>query len=119
MLQLNETQSPASVSSLLKTYLQSLPEPIIPTKSFDDFLEIGSRLKYNQSNDLHRLKQLIENTVPTINYAVLAYLCSFLKKLTDHAHTTKMDTDNLAVVFGSNLIRPEEELDLNMIKGHK
>jgi len=30
-----------------------------------------------------------------------------------------MDTDNLAVVFGNNLIRPAEELDLNMIKGHK
>jgi hypothetical protein len=111
--------SPATISSLLKIYLQSLPEPIIPTKSFDDFLEIGSRFKYNQTNDLSRLKQLIEANLSIINYAILAYLCLFLKKITDHVERTKMDTDNLAVVFGNNLIRPAEELDLNMIKGHR
>jgi hypothetical protein len=30
-----------------------------------------------------------------------------------------MDTENLAIAFGSNLIRASEELDMNMIKGHK
>ncbi len=61
----------------------------------------------------------MEINLSKINYAVLAYLCLFLKKLTDHVQITKMDTDNLAVVFGNNLIRPPEELDLNMIRGHK
>ena len=111
--------SPATISSLLKNYLQALPEPIIPTQNFDDYLEIGSRFKYHQSNDLHRLKQLLETTLKPMNYAVLAYLCLFLKKITDHAERTKMDTENLAVVFGNNLIRPAEELDLNMVKGHR
>ncbi len=118
-IELKNSYSPPIISSLLKIYLQSLPEPIIPIKYFDDFLEIGSRLKYSQTNDLNRLKQLIESNLSNINYAILAYLCLFLKKLTDHVQITKMDTDNLAVVFGNNLIRPGEELDLNMIKGHK
>ncbi len=118
-IELKSCYSSATISSLLKIYLQSLPEPIIPTKYFDDFLEIGSRLKYNQTNDINRLKQLIEINISNINYAILAYLCLFLKKITDHVQITKMDTDNLAVVFGNNLIRPAEELDLNMIKGHK
>jgi hypothetical protein len=61
----------------------------------------------------------MEINLSKINHAVLAYLCLFLRKLTDHVHITKMDTDNLAVVFGNNLIRPVEELDLNVIKGHK
>ncbi|CAF1117700.1 unnamed protein product [Adineta steineri] len=117
-IELKQCYSPATISSLLKIYLQSLPESIIPTKCFDDFLEIGSRFKYNQTNDLNRLKQLIETNLSNINYATLAYLCLFLKKLTDHVEITKMDTDNLAVVFGNNLIRPVEDLDLNMIKGH-
>ncbi|CAF2227618.1 unnamed protein product [Rotaria magnacalcarata] len=117
-IELKSSYSPATISSLLKNYLQSLPEPIIPTKCFDEFLEIGSRLKYNQTNDLNRLKQLIETNLSNINYATLAYLCLFLKRLTDHVQTTKMDSDNLAVVFGSNLIRPAEELDLYMFKGH-
>ena len=119
VVDLKTSYSPATISSLLKTYLQSLPEPIIPTKYFDEFLEIGSRFKYNQTSDLHRLKQLMEGNLSTTSYATLAYLCLFLKKLTDHVQVTKMDTDNLAVVFGNNLIRPAEELDLNMIKGHK
>jgi hypothetical protein len=114
-----KTYSPATISSLLKIYLQSLPEPIIPTKYFDEFLELGSRFKYNQNNDLDSLKQLMEETLSKVNHAVLAYLCLFLKKLTDHVQITKMDTDNLAVVFGNNLIRPAEELDLDVIKGNK
>jgi len=80
---------------------------------------MGSRFKYNQTNDLENLKQLIEAALSNINYALLAYLCIFLKKLTEYAHETKMDTENLAIAFGSNLIRASEELDMNMIKGHK
>lgn len=113
------THSPATISSLLKIYLQALPEPIIPTQYFDDYLELGSRFKYNQNNDLNRLKQLFEKTLRPMSHAVLAYLCLFLKKLTEHAEQTKMDTENLAVVFGNNLIRPAEQLDLNMVKGHR
>ncbi|CAF0873127.1 unnamed protein product [Adineta steineri] len=118
IIDLNNSYSPATISSLLKIYLHSLPEPIIPIKNFDEFFEIGSRFKYNQTNDIDRLKQLIGKTLSGINYAVLAYLSLFLKKLTQYAHETKMDADNLAVTFGSNLIRPSEDLDLNMIKGH-
>jgi hypothetical protein len=119
-IELNNSYSPATISSLLKIYLQSLPEPIIPIKCFDEFLEIGSRFKYNnQTDSIKRLKQLIETILPKLNYAILAYLCGFLKKLTEHVQETKMDSDNLAVTFGNNLIRPSEELDLNMIKGHK
>ncbi|CAF0914469.1 unnamed protein product [Rotaria sp. Silwood1] len=117
-VELKACYSPATISSLLKTYLQSLPEPIIPIHCFDEFLAIGSRFKYSQTNDLYRLKQLIETNLTNINHAILAYLCIFLKKVTDHAQITKMDTDNLAVVFGNNLIRPAEDLDLNMLKGH-
>jgi SLIT-ROBO Rho GTPase activating protein len=119
MIELNNSYSPATISSLLKIYLQSLPEPIIPIQYFDEFLEIGSRFKYNQTDSVKRLKLLIDTRLANLNYALLAYLCIFLKKLTEHAHETKMDTDNLAVTFGNNLIRPSEELDLNMIKGHK
>ncbi|CAF1260883.1 unnamed protein product [Rotaria sordida] len=118
LVELKSSYSPATISSLLKTYLQSLPEPIIPIKYFDEFLEIGSRFKYNQTNDLYRLKQLIEINLTNIHHAILAYLCLFLKKITDHAQITKMDTDNLAVVFGNNLIRPADDLDLNILKGH-
>lgn len=117
-VEFDPTCSPATVSSLLKIYLQSLPEPIIPMKNFDSFLEIGSRFKYQRTSDLDPLKNLIETTLPRINYSLLAYLCVFLKKLTEYAHETKMDTENFAITFGSNLIRASEELDMNMIKGH-
>lgn len=86
---------------------------------FDEFLQIGSKLKYNENDDLDRLKHLIEHSLNEIHYAVLSYLCQFLKKLTEFEHRTKMDTENLALTFGNNLIRSNEESDLNLIKGHK
>ncbi|CAF0739032.1 unnamed protein product [Didymodactylos carnosus] len=120
-VRLDETYAPATVSSLLKIYLQSLPEPIIPNLDFDNFLEIGCRFKYPNENErdekISRLKQAILN-LPKINYHVLKYLCLFMKKISDQSAVNKMDTENLAVVFGSNIIRPPEKLDLNMIKGH-
>ena len=118
-VELNTSFSPATISSLLKHFLQSLPEPIIPTKHFDEFLAIGSRLKYQQGNESKQLKALIESTLPPMNYATLAYLSLFLKKITDHVEQTKMDTENLAVVFGNNLIRQPTDCDLNMIRGHR
>ena len=118
-VEFKDSYSAATIASLLKIYLQSLPEPIIPTRYFDDFLEIGSRFKYNQTSHLSDLKQLIERNLSSINYTVLSYLCLFLKKIVDHVETTKMDTNSLAVVFGNNLIRPVQEHDLNIIRGHR
>jgi hypothetical protein len=46
------------------------------------------------------------------------YLCLFIKKLIEYVQETKMDTENFVIVFGSNLIRTSEELDIHMIKGH-
>lgn len=116
---MNNAYSPATLASLLKIYLQSLPEPIIPMKHFDDFLEIGTRFKYNQTSDLDNLKQHVKTSLSKTNYALLAYLCLFLRKLTEYSQETKMDTENLAIAFGSNIIRASEELDMNMIKGHR
>ena len=118
-IEFNETHSLTTISSVLKLYLQSLPEPIIPSGYFYEFFEIGSRLKYNQIKELPFLKSRIDETLPPINHATLGYLCSFLKKLSFHADQTKMDTENLAIIFGSSLIRSDESLDINMVKGHK
>ena len=118
-IELNNSYSPATIASLLKIYLQSLPEPIIPMKHFDDFLEVGTRFKYNQTSDLDTLKHLVESSLSKINHALLAYLCLFLRKLTEYVQETKMDTENLAIAFGSNIIRASEDLDMNMIKGHR
>ena len=118
-IEFNDQYSPATISSLLKVYLQSLPEPLIPSKNFEEFFQIGSSLKYNQTNQIHCLKQLISRTLSKTNYALLGYLCLFLKRLSQYANETKMDTENLALTFGNNLIRPSEELDLTMIKGYK
>lgn len=116
-MELDDSQSPATIASLLKIYLQALPEPIIPMKYFDDFLEIGTRFKYDPTKELDHLKHHVKASLPKINYGLLAYLCLFLRKLTEYAQETKMDTENLAIAFGSNLIRASDDLDMNMIKG--
>lgn len=118
-IELNSSYSPATISSLLKNYLQLLPEPIIPRSSFDDFLKIGSDLKLNQLEDLEPLKKLIQDRLSPMYYALLSYLCLFLKRLSEFESETKMDVDNLAVTFGTNLIRTWETENLNVIKEHR
>lgn len=39
---------------------------------------------------------------------LLSYLCKFLKEVSDHSITNRMNTHNLSVVFTPNIVRSEE-----------
>jgi len=54
------------------------------------------------------VKQLISQ-LPAANKRLLADLLLFLQNLTQYANVTKMGSQNLAIVFGPNLIRPRED----------
>jgi len=47
--------------------------------------------------------------LPKPHLVLLIYLLKFLLHMTQYSETTKMDSNNLAIVFASNIIRPEEE----------
>ncbi|XP_077162186.1 rho GTPase-activating protein 25 isoform X2 [Paroedura picta] len=97
-----------TVASLFKLYLRELPEPVIPWTQYEDFLLCGQLLTADEAKGCQQLtKQL--SVLPRDNYNLLSYICRFLYEIQQNASTNKMSVENLATVFGVNLIRPKVE----------
>lgn len=98
-----------TVGSLLKTYLRELPESLVPPNLYQRAMNFAMRYAEANSDEMRAsevtgLSKLLEE-LPDVNYATLAYLCRFLHRLAANSEKTKMDTHNLSLVFGPNLIR--------------
>lgn len=98
-----------TVASLLKTYLRELPESLIPPSFYQRAMNFS--LRYSEANsDELRMKELtglsdLLRELPKSSHATLAYICQFLHNLAASSENTKMDSHNLSLVFGPNLIR--------------
>lgn len=75
------------LSSLLKTYFRRLPDSLITTEKYKQFIETN-RLPDPQSR-LVALKQLIK-TLPDYNYETLKYLAIHLRKVAEHGEMNKV-----------------------------
>uniref|UniRef100_A0A8C1ILP4 Rho GTPase-activating protein 24 n=1 Tax=Cyprinus carpio TaxID=7962 RepID=A0A8C1ILP4_CYPCA len=105
-----------TVASLLKLYLRELPEPVIPFNKYEDFLTCAQLLlKDEEVVSLELVKQV--NTLPQANYNLLKYICKFLDEVQSHSNENKMSVQNLATVFGPNILRPKIEDPVSMMEG--
>ena len=92
---------------LLKTFLRELSHPLLTYQLFESVLHFAdipreSRLNYCQD--------LVIKKLPDQNYVVLKYLMEFLVLVTDRCDMNKMTAANLAVVFGPNLVWPNDKV---------
>ncbi|KAF8984042.1 hypothetical protein BGZ46_008963 [Entomortierella lignicola] len=95
-------QDICSITSVLKQYLRSLPEPLITYGLYDDFMEaIG--LPHSESK-LQVFRDLLDR-LPHSHYATLKVLLEHLNRVTEHEHVNLMTPKNLSVVFGPTLMR--------------
>ncbi|XP_053125177.1 rho GTPase-activating protein 25 isoform X3 [Hemicordylus capensis] len=105
-----------TVASLFKLYLRELPEPLIPWTQYEDFLLCGQLLTADERKGQQQLvKQLA--CLPQDNYNLLSYICRFLHEIQQNSTTNKMSVENLATVFGVNLIRPKVEDPASIMRG--
>eukprot|EP00117_Sycon_ciliatum_P032263 scpid59868/ scgid25056/ Rho GTPase-activating protein 24; Down-regulated in nephrectomized rat kidney \ len=106
-----------TVASLLKLYLRSIPEAIIPQEYNDSF--IAATRFYRELNSAEGVQVMIGQLkgLPKASYDCLKFVCRFLHTVQEHADKNKMDSSNLAVVFGPNLVRPGKNQDENSIQG--
>ncbi|XP_048368081.1 rho GTPase-activating protein 25 [Sphaerodactylus townsendi] len=105
-----------TVASLFKLYLRELPEPVIPWTQYEDFLLCGQLLAADETKGHQQLmKQL--SLLPQDNYKLLSYICRFLYEIQQNASSNKMSVENLATVFGVNLIRPKVEDPATIMRG--
>ncbi|KAM6394969.1 LOW QUALITY PROTEIN: rho GTPase-activating protein 9 [Rhynochetos jubatus] len=95
------------VTGALKLFFRELPEPLVPYRLFDSFME-AVKLPDPQEQ-VERLAELVQSLPPT-NYATLRYLLAHLCQVMERVSVNRMTRQNIGIVFGPTLLRPEREL---------
>ncbi|XP_075863038.1 rho GTPase-activating protein 8 [Microcebus murinus] len=89
---------------ILKTFLRELPQPLLTFEAYEQILGITS---VESSLRVSRCRQILRG-LPEHNHAVLSYLAGFLHAVSRESIFNKMNSSNLACVFGLNLIWPSQ-----------
>ncbi|XP_024242324.1 rho GTPase-activating protein 22 isoform X1 [Oncorhynchus tshawytscha] len=105
-----------TVASLLKLYLRELPEPVVPFSKYEDFLSCAQLLAKDVEEGVQELVKQV-SYLPPANYNLLKYICMFLDEVQSHANKNKMSVQNLATVFGPNILRPKMEDPVAIMEG--
>ncbi|XP_042902655.1 protein FAM13A [Parasteatoda tepidariorum] len=95
-----------TAAALLKLFLRELPDPIIPLNLHCQFLNAVKDKSKEES--VMCLGELVKK-LPPVNYNILSYLFSFLKKVSDFEEQNRMSPSSLGIVFGPNLFRVTED----------
>uniref|UniRef100_A0A182MZI8 Rho-GAP domain-containing protein n=1 Tax=Anopheles dirus TaxID=7168 RepID=A0A182MZI8_9DIPT len=93
------------VSSLLKSFIRNLPEPLLPNELYGGFIAAD---KLGGQRRLLELRQLLHR-VPPMNYETLKHLMRHLHRVSTHSEANLMDPRNLAIVFGPSVVRSANE----------
>jgi len=106
--------SPHVPAALLKQWLRELKSPIVPFNLYDECIKI-----VEDKNEITRATTLFSviNRIPSINKAILLEISKFLRDYSQEevVKVTKMNLDNLSMVFAPNILRnpnPSPELAL-------
>uniref|UniRef100_A0AAQ5YD72 Rho GTPase activating protein 9 n=1 Tax=Amphiprion ocellaris TaxID=80972 RepID=A0AAQ5YD72_AMPOC len=103
------------ITGALKLFFRELPEPLVPFGFFTDIVETVKMSDYMDKVD--RLKCLVLN-MPPPNHDTLQFMCRHLKRVLEHLDTNRMTTQNIGIVFGPTLMRPERDngnMAVNMV----
>lgn len=80
------------VSSLLKLFIRSLPEPILPNELYGSFID-ADKIP-DQAQRFHELKTLLRK-LPQHNYETLKHLIAHLTRVSQNAAINLMEPRNL------------------------
>ncbi|CAH1777647.1 unnamed protein product [Owenia fusiformis] len=95
-----------TITSSLKAYFRSLPEPLMSYKLHHKFITAAKKeSKTLRINDIHALV----HKLPESNFEMLDCLCAHLQRVASNAEINLMTEANLGVCFGPTLMRPAEE----------
>ncbi|CAB1314516.1 unnamed protein product [Coregonus sp. 'balchen'] len=103
------------ITGALKLFFRELPEPLVPYGFFTDIVETIKMSDYLDKVD--RLKWLVLS-MPPPNHDTMRFMFSHLKRVMEHADSNRMSTQNIGIVFGPTLMRPERDnanMAINMV----
>uniref|UniRef100_A0ABM5FLC5 Protein FAM13B isoform X5 n=1 Tax=Pogona vitticeps TaxID=103695 RepID=A0ABM5FLC5_9SAUR len=93
-----EADVPSAIS-LLRFFLQALPEPVIPGTLHMHLIQLSQ--DYNEDEFGRKLRFLLQQ-LPPLNYSLLKFLCRFLANVASH-HEEIWSASSLAAVFGPDI----------------
>ncbi|XP_070197766.1 rho GTPase-activating protein 26-like isoform X1 [Littorina saxatilis] len=95
-----------TITSAIKNYLRSLPEPLMTFKLHEQFIKAAKQeSKTLRILDVHKYV----HQLPKANFEMLEMMVAHLRRVADRCDENKMTVANLGVCFGPSLMRPEEE----------
>nr|XP_015199575.1 PREDICTED: rho GTPase-activating protein 9 [Lepisosteus oculatus] len=103
------------ITGALKMFFRELPEPLIPYSFFNDFVETVKIPDYMEK--VERMKCLVKK-LPPPNHDTLNYILQHLKRVMEQSDINRMTTQNIGIVFGPTLMRPERDnsnIAINMV----
>jgi len=94
------------ISSVLKRFLQQLPDPLFTFALYDDFMRVSRNYEKSKS-EMHALQDACEliRQMPASHRACLAIMLKHLNQVSLYSDENKMTPSNLGVVFGPTLFR--------------
>ncbi|XP_040904331.1 protein FAM13B isoform X3 [Toxotes jaculatrix] len=96
----------ASAVSLLRLFLQELPEPVIPTAIQGHILQLHQ--DYSNEEELCRNLKYLLQQLPQLNYGLLRFLCRFLASVAS-LQQESWNVGALAAVFGPDIFHLSTE----------
>ncbi|XP_005355961.1 protein FAM13B isoform X1 [Microtus ochrogaster] len=94
-----EADVPSAIS-LLRFFLQELPEPVIPGSLHSHLVQLSQ--DYNNEDEFGRKLRFLLQQLPPVNYSLLKFLCRFLANVASH-HEEIWSANSLAAVFGPDV----------------
>lgn len=95
-----------NITGLLKLWFRELPDPLFPQSSYQHFMNAAKI-----ENDRMRVLGLhtIINDLPDAQYATLKHIMCHLDRVQQNQEYNKMNTANLATIFGMTLLGGEQK----------
>ncbi|XP_026104471.1 rho GTPase-activating protein 15-like isoform X1 [Carassius auratus] len=103
------------ITGALKLFFRELPEPLVPYTLFHDVVETVKTSE--QLEKVERLKLLVLS-MPPPNQHTLRHMIGHLRRVMERSNSNRMTTQNIGIVFGPTLMRPENEsgnMAINMV----
>ncbi|XP_062381915.1 rho GTPase-activating protein 27 isoform X2 [Sardina pilchardus] len=94
------------VTGALKLFFRELQEPLFPYSHFNNFIA-GIKIQ-----DYHEKKSYmceLIRSLPPANHDTMEMLFRHLRKVIEHGEENRMSVQNVAIVFGPTLLKPEME----------
>lgn len=99
------------ITGAVKLFFRELPDPVIPYNLFDEFVAAIKLPEY--SDKVEAMWQQVRS-LPRPNHDTLKFILEHLKRILEHSETNRMTTQNIGIVFGPTLMRPEKEIFSNI-----